>query len=93
MLLAYSSLGLTSTQYRILLVLVFFTSLQILLMRPSVLLVLETMLSMCFDQDKLLDMSTPRSLMVDTCSSMFSVVKDIYTSVFWWGCGNFSTLL
>jgi hypothetical protein len=21
------------------------------------------------------------------------VVKDIYTSVFWWGCGNFSTLL
>ena len=44
-------------------------------MRPSVLLALDTMLSMCFDQDKLLDMSTPRSLKVDTCSSMFSLIE------------------
>ena len=44
-------------------------------MRPSVLLALDTMLSMCFDQDKLLDMSTPRSLKVDTCSNMFSLIE------------------
>ena len=61
MLLAYSSFGLTSAQYRVLLVLTFFTSLQIHLIKPRVLFALETMLLMCWDHDKSFDTTTPRS--------------------------------
>ena len=66
---------LSKAQYRIFFVLISFISLQILLISPSVLLALETMLSMCFDQDKSLDIITPRSLMYGICSSTLSLME------------------
>ena len=67
--LAYSNLGLTRVQYNNRLVAGSVMSLQILLIKPSVLLAFAALISMCFDHDKSLETVTPKSVTWVTCSS------------------------
>ena len=67
--LAYSNLGLTREKYDTRLVAESLMSLQILLIKPSVLLAFAAVISICYDNDISLETVISKSVITVTCSS------------------------